>query len=189
MYNNIKSKIKTNQCSSGVFPCLSGVRQGANLTPLLFSFYLNDLETYFCNTNGIECRIDHEKIYIYLKLFVILYADDTVLLGDNPDSLKTSLLDFENYCKKWKLEVNISKTKVMVFGSRNKKYGNMFKFNGNELETVKDYKYLGLFLSSTNRYLKIKMHIAEQANKAMFAFLKKTILICRSTFKLTCLIK
>jgi hypothetical protein len=66
MYSNIKSKIKTNQSSSGFFPCLSGERQGANLSPLLFSLYLNDLETYFCNTNGIECRIDHENIYINL---------------------------------------------------------------------------------------------------------------------------
>ena len=39
--------VKHNECQSDFFPCLTGVRQGENLFPYLFSIFLNDLEDYF----------------------------------------------------------------------------------------------------------------------------------------------
>ena len=43
MYKNAKSCIKN--CSNlGYFPCSSGVRQGENLSPIVFALYLCDLE-------------------------------------------------------------------------------------------------------------------------------------------------
>ena len=44
MYNNIKSRISIPEGNSAFFPCEKGVRQGENLSPILFSLYLNDLE-------------------------------------------------------------------------------------------------------------------------------------------------
>ena len=65
MYNEIKSCVTVNGCSSGFFKCQQGVRQGENLSPLLFSVYLNDLD-YFMHTSGckgLEVTIhDHEYI-------------------------------------------------------------------------------------------------------------------------------
>jgi len=49
------------------------------------------------------------------KLFLLLYADDIVVLAESEDDLKRGLILFEEYCDRWKLVVNISKTKVMVF--------------------------------------------------------------------------
>ena len=46
LYLNIKSFVTVNGERSMLFPCDIGVRQGENLSPLLFSIYLNDLE-YF----------------------------------------------------------------------------------------------------------------------------------------------
>ena len=43
MYNNIKSRVVANDKSSIFFPCIQGVRQGENLSPFLFSIFLNDL--------------------------------------------------------------------------------------------------------------------------------------------------
>ena len=63
------------------FPCLTGVRQGENLSQLLFSIFLNNLKGFLhipmghgltCNTN-----ID-DHFMVYIKLFVLLFADDTV---------------------------------------------------------------------------------------------------------------
>ena len=51
MYENIKSRLSTADGSSAFFPCCKGVRQGENLSPILFSFYLNDLEHYFMTNN------------------------------------------------------------------------------------------------------------------------------------------
>jgi len=42
MFANAKSCVQLNNNNSTFFSCKSGVRQGENLSPLLFSLYLND---------------------------------------------------------------------------------------------------------------------------------------------------
>ena len=46
IYNNIKSCVQVNGQKSDYFSCYTGVRQGENLSPLLFALYLNDLESF-----------------------------------------------------------------------------------------------------------------------------------------------
>ena len=46
MYKQIKSCITVNGSTSGFFNCEKGVRQGENISPLLFAIYLNDLESF-----------------------------------------------------------------------------------------------------------------------------------------------
>ena len=43
----------------------------------------------------------------YIKLFVLMYADDTILLAESEEDLQD--------CNKWKLQVNVKKTKIVVF--------------------------------------------------------------------------
>ena len=75
---------------------------------------MNDLETFF-EENNVEslCNITNlceESIQMYIKLFLILYADDTALLAESADGLQNMLNCFENYCDLWKLTVNTNKT-------------------------------------------------------------------------------
>ena len=51
-HKDIKSKVMTNEGSSNYFSCNIGVRRGENLSPFLFSLFLNDLETHL-RTNGV----------------------------------------------------------------------------------------------------------------------------------------
>ncbi len=44
MYNNIRSCVMLSQETSDTFACNVGVRQGGNLSPLLFAFYVDDIE-------------------------------------------------------------------------------------------------------------------------------------------------
>ena len=46
MYEKAKSCVKVDDECSDYFQCGSGVRQGENLSPLLFAIYLNDLQAY-----------------------------------------------------------------------------------------------------------------------------------------------
>jgi hypothetical protein len=86
LYNNIKSRIVYNDSVSNVFPCLNGVRQVENLSPFLFALYLNDLDTFLTSKNAQGVKSISEDfendLQIYVKLFTILYADDTVLLAE-----------------------------------------------------------------------------------------------------------
>ena len=46
MYAQAKSCIKDNGCNSEFFKSSVGVRQGENLSPILFSLFLNDLNDF-----------------------------------------------------------------------------------------------------------------------------------------------
>jgi hypothetical protein len=72
--------------------------------------------------------------------------------------------------------VNETKTKMMVYG---KDSNHMFLYNGNILETVNIYKYLGIVYKATtkcsgNIFIDGYKYTSNQARKAMFKLLKDT---------------
>ena len=175
MYNNIKSRIITPEGNSAFFPCCKGVRQGENLSPILFSLFLNDLEHYLManKANGIVCEANTENTYSFIKVLILLFADDTVLFANNNNDLQIMLNIFEKYCEDWKLTVNVSKTKILIFSSDRSAQTFHFYFKGIEIDIVTEYKYLGIYLSKNGSYLNCKKHVAEQANNAIFALMRK----------------
>jgi hypothetical protein len=44
----------------------------------------------------------------------LLYADDLVILSESPTGLQNCLNALDNYCEKWRLNINIKKTKPMI---------------------------------------------------------------------------
>ena len=112
MYNTLKFRIVTQDGNSTYFPCNKGVRQGENLSPTLFSFFLNDLEAFLLakGANAIVCEANTDNIYTYIKRLLLLFADDTVLFSNSKEDLQHMLNIFEQYCDQTELTVNISKT-------------------------------------------------------------------------------
>ena len=108
MYNGIKSSISFNGINSYISACV------------LLALYLNDLESYLLHKNldGITIDITTEGLRLYLKLFSLLYADDTVLMANNPDDLQNCLRAFAEYCEQWKLSISTGKHKIVIFGIR-----------------------------------------------------------------------
>ena len=96
MYSNSKSRIVHDNSVSDIFMCEIGVRQGEIVPPLLFSLYLNDLT-------------------VFLKLYLLLYADDTILLAESREDLQFALNTFAKYCREWKLKINTNKKEVLIF--------------------------------------------------------------------------
>ena len=97
------------------------------------------------NVKGLECITEdlEEDLYTYMKLVILLYADDTVLFAENLTDLQLQLDAFMEYCDFWKLKVNVSKTKAMVF-SNGQMPRNLDLHIGNErIEFVKAFNYLG----------------------------------------------
>ena len=91
-------------------------KTGGNLSTVLFSLFLNDLDAYLSHKNnaGVVIDIENEDFYIYLKIIILLYTDDTVILARDPDSLQKCLNDFYDYCKEWKLDIHTEKPKVII---------------------------------------------------------------------------
>jgi hypothetical protein len=177
MYQNIKSCVISNNSSSEYFPCNAGVRQGEHLSPLLFSIYLNDLEQYLTGKGheGVNINTTNtDNSDLWINLIMLLYADDTVLLADTPDSLQHALNDFHEYCSTWKLEVNPSKTKILIFGSGPaKKIKLDFHINNEKIEIVDSYTYLGIEYHRNRRLICSMKTLVSKATKAMFCLLKK----------------
>ena len=58
-----------------------------------------------------------------------------------------------NYCQKWGLNVNITKTKIVVFRKRGPlRLEDKWLYNGEELETFNDFNYLGVVFNYTGSY-------------------------------------
>ena len=175
MYENIKSRVKCINGKSQFFPCTVGVRQGENLSPFLFAIFLNDLEFYFTQRGipGINLEFNENDIFMFLQIFLLLYADDTVIFAESPEELQNALNAFSDYCDLWKLTVNVSKTKVLIISHGRPNSSQSFYFKNIKLEIVSEYKYLGVFISRSGSFNNAKKHIAEQANKALFSLLRK----------------
>ncbi|XP_053379986.1 uncharacterized protein LOC128548636 [Mercenaria mercenaria] len=182
IYNQAKSCVMKNGQKSDYFNCNIGVRQGENLSPLLFSMYLNDLHEYFVNNGlveGVSCNKHNldDTLIEYLKLFILLYADDTVIVSETRNDLQQALNLYEQYCEMWKLTLNTSKTKILIF-SRGRRSQHNFHFKNDILEVVDEYKYLGVLFSRSGSFFKAKKHIAKQGTKAMYCLLKKAKALC-----------
>jgi hypothetical protein len=48
----------------------------------------------------------------------MLYADDTVILSETKEGMQQALDIFESYCEIWRLQINVTKTKIMIFRKR-----------------------------------------------------------------------
>ena len=117
MYQNAKSCVKNSDKISDFFTCSQGVRQGENLSPVLFAIYLNDFKDFMSPNSGLsflDANI-HEEIGVFMRLYVLLYADDTIILAESAHDLQLSLNKLNEYCHEWSLKVNISKTKIVIF--------------------------------------------------------------------------
>ena len=148
---------------SNDFTCLLGVRQGECLSPFLFSMYVNDLEEKLAGDGfkGVEVGM--------LKLLLLLYADDSVIFSETAEGLQKGLHILKDYCDKWKLIINTSKTKIMVFRKGGTLQRNLkFEYKGENIEIVKKFTYLGVVFTTGGSFMETHETLSGQALKAIF---------------------
>ena len=174
MYDMAKSCVRQNNLMSEYFVCNIGVRQGDNLSPLLFSISLNDFSNYIEGKyRGLSINNCYPTLLDMLNMFVFLHADDTIVLAESACDLQKALDAVHDYCGMYKLTVNIKNTKIIVFSRRKVKRFPTFKYGGNTIEVVSDYIYLGITINFNNKFNKA-IKIIDQGRKASFSMLIKT---------------
>ena len=99
MYQGTKACMKLNNKLANSFNCNIGVRQGDNLSPLLFALFINDFETYLSDKYNRLSSLNNlftdvtlnKKFKTFLKFYILLYADNTIVMAEKPRDLKDTL--------------------------------------------------------------------------------------------------
>ena len=87
----------------------------------------------------------------YIQLFLLLFADDTLLLSETEEGLQSLLDNLHFYCTKWNVSVNTDKSKVIFFKNGTRLENIDFYYNNIKLEMVKKFIHLGVTLSSNGK--------------------------------------
>ena len=157
------------------------VRQGENLSPILLSLFLNDLNDFLSHsfnglehvTNSVHQTLDTHEVEVYMRLYMLLYADDTVLLAESAEELQAALNAMFLYCKTWNLSVNPTKSEVVVFEKSNYKNDYVFMYNGKTLDVDADFRYLGMIFDRKSKFFKARSTLIEQARRVFFCSISK----------------
>lgn len=136
---------------------------------MLFVLYLNDLENEFMKKGTASTDLQ------LLSLYLLMHADDMVLFSESIDELQSMLNTLQLYTSEWNLDVNVSKTKVVIFrNGGNNRTNEKWLYNGENLEIVDQFIYLGVVFNYNGKFFITQKQLATQGRKAMFA-LKSTI--------------
>ena len=167
IYDLTECAVKINGKATKYFRYEKGVQQGNPLSPLLFNLFINDIFTAVKNDSAIT--LDGIK-----NINALMYADDLIIMATSPEELQKSLDGLSSYCSKWKLDVNIKKTKCLTFskGTKCKQY--QFEINHKAIENVKEYKYLGININSKNcSFGPSLVNLSSKATRALYAITSK----------------
>ena len=155
--------VQLNELYTDWFPTKNGVRQGDSLSPTLFNIFLNDLATDLKSKN---CGIDINGY----NLSILLYADDIVLLSENEDDLQKMLDALTEWCSKWQMVINDTKSQIVHFRKKNTEVTKFkFKLGDVDLSIVNKYKYLGVVLDEFLDYKIISECLAVGGGRALGA--------------------
>ena len=109
LYAGQKATVRTEHGTIDWFQIEKGVRQGCILSPCLFNFYAE----YIMRNTGLEEAQAGIKI-AGRNINNLRYADDTTLMAESDEELKSLLMKVKEESEKVGLKLNIQKTKIMA---------------------------------------------------------------------------
>eukprot|EP00794_Sanderia_malayensis_P002427 gene2427-2794_t len=135
-----------NESLSRKFKTMKGVRQGHTLSPVMFKAALEKKFRRMEIEVGI--KINGERMNN------LRFADDIILFAEKEEHLSKLLNDLNKEGRKDGMKMNKKKTKIMCNGIAKKRRRKGIMIDGEQLEEVDEYKYLGRLLTSGNEMAK-----------------------------------
>ena len=133
LYVGQKAIVGTGHGTTDWFQIGKGVSQGCILSPCLFNFYAE----YIMRNPGLE----EAQAGISISgrnINNLRYADDTTLMAESDEELKSLLMKVKEESERVGLKLNIQKTKIMASGPISS-----WQIDGKTVETVRNY-FFGL---------------------------------------------
>ena len=169
MYDNVQACVRWNGSTTSFFECPNGTKQGAKESPILFSLYINFVADLIRQKgkHGVQMQSGKDEV------FFLIFADDIALLSTTPSGLQNQITNLHDASKLIGLEVNKSKTKVMVFRRGGfLAQGEKWFLDGSQLEVVNAFKYLGYTFTTKLSETIPLVNIASKAKMKTVSLLK-----------------
>ena len=133
LYVGQEATVRTGYGTTVWFQIGRGVHRGCVLSPCLFNLHAQ----YIMRNAGLEEAQAGIKI-VRRSINKLRYADDTTLMAESEEELKSLLMKVKEESEKVDLKFNIQKTKIMASGPITS-----WQIDGETVETVSDFNILG----------------------------------------------
>ncbi|KAF7248571.1 Craniofacial development protein 2 [Varanus komodoensis] len=133
LYVGQEALVRTGHGTTDWFKIEKGVRQDCIQLPCLFNLYAEHIMR--------KAGLDESAVGIKIarrNINNLRYADDTTLMAESEEELKSLLMQVKEECAKVDLKLNIKKTKIMASCPLTS-----WQIDGKEMEVVTDYIFLG----------------------------------------------
>ena len=138
LYAGQEATVRTGHGTTDWFQIGKGVHQGCILSTCLFNLYAK----YIIRNAGLDEAQAGIKI-TGRNINNLRYANDTTLMAESKEELKSLLMKVQEESEKVGLKVNIQKTKIMASGPINS-----WQIGEEIMETVRDFTFLGSQITS-----------------------------------------
>ena len=129
LYAGQEATVRTGQGTTDSFQIGKGVCQGCILSPCSFNLYAE----YIMRNAGLEEAQAGVKI-AGRNINNLRYADDTTLMAESEEELKSLLMNVKEESEKPGLKLNVQKTKIMASGPITS-----WQIDGETVETMADF--------------------------------------------------
>ena len=133
LYAGHEAAVRTGHGTTDWFQTGKGVHQGCILSPCLFNFYAE----YIMRNTGLEETQAGIKI-ARRNINNLRYADDTTLMAESEEELKSLLMKVKEETEKVGLKLNIQKTKILASSLITS-----WEIDGETVETMSDFIFGG----------------------------------------------
>ena len=131
-YAGQEATVRTGHWTTDWFQIGKAVRQDCILSPCLFNLYVE----YIKWNSGLDEAQAGIKI-AGRNINHLRYADDTTLMAQSEEVLKSLLLRVKQESERFGLKLNIQETKIMISGPTS------WEIDGETVETVSDFIFFG----------------------------------------------
>ena len=164
--------VRTGHGTTDWFQIGKGVRQGCILSPCLFNFYAD----YIMRNAGLGEAQAGVKI-ARKNINNLRYADDTTLMAESEEELKSLLMKVKVESEKVGLKLNIQKTKIMASGPITS-----WQIDGETSKTVSDFIFLGSKITADgdcSQEIKRPLLLGRKVMTTLIAYSKAETLLCQ----------
>ena len=131
LYAGQETTVRTGHRTTDWFQIGKGVPQGYILSPCLFNLYAE----YIMRNTGLDEAQGRIK-FAGRNINNLRYADDTILLAESEEKLKSLLMKVKEESEKAGLKFNIQKTKIMASGPITSQ-----QIDGETVEAMRDFRF------------------------------------------------